>query len=298
MDLIRAMRSFVAVNDTGGFAAAARSLGFSKALISKQISALEQHLHTRLLNRTTRRHSLTESGSAYLDHCLGIIEQIDTVEAELGELASQPRGLLRINAPLSYGNLHIAPLIAGFLTAYPEVRVEMNLSNAFIDIVEEGFDLTICIGGEPPSSLIARKLAETRFGIFAAPAYIKKYGEPKTVEDLKHHRCLVYGGHGPTPVPFTIAGRSIVPDWIMRSNNGEMLRQVVIDGGGLIHMPYFFVIKDIDAGRLVEIETGGEHRTADILALYPHRRYLPLKVRVFLDYMAEHLTGQGDRPQP
>jgi DNA-binding transcriptional LysR family regulator len=290
VDLLKAMACFVAIAEAGSFAGAARKLGQSKAKISKQLSALEAHLGSRLIQRTTRRLSLTESGRLYLEHSRSLLEQVGAMEERIARSTGEPSGTLRVSAPLSYGRLFIAPLVAEFAAAHPALRLDLDLSDRFVDAVEEGFDLVIRIGGALPGSLIARKLGETRSGIFASPAYVAKHGWPKGPADLSHHRCLAYG-QGAAQRAWDYAGEKFLPDWQVKSTNGDLLRQVALDGGGLVSLPDFFVCDDLREGRLLALEEGWERDSLAVNALYPHRQYLPQKVRLFLDYLVAELPG-------
>lgn len=282
------MECFVAIAEAGSFAAAARRLGQSKAKVSKQVSALEAHLGSRLIQRTTRRLSLTESGRLYLEHSRSLLEQVNAMEERIAQSTGEPSGTLRVSAPLSYGRLFIAPLIADFAAAHPTLRLDLELSDRFVDAVEEGFDLVIRIGGELPESLIVRKLGETRSGIFASPDYVARHGWPKVPADLKHHRCLAYG-QGAAQRAWDFAGTKLLTDWQIKSTNGDLLRQVALDGGGLVSLPDFFVCEDLKEARLIALEEGWERDSLSVSALYAHRQYLPQKVRLFLDYLVAKL---------
>lgn len=288
MNLLQAMECFVAIAEAGSFAAAARRLGQSKAKVSKQVSALEAHLGSRLIQRTTRRLSLTESGRLYLEHSRSLLEQVNAMEERIAQSTGEPSGTLRVSAPLSYGRLFIAPLIADFAAAHPTLRLDLELSDRFVDAVEEGFDLVIRIGGELPGSLIVRKLGETRSGIFASPDYVARHGWPKVPADLKHHRCLAYG-QGAAQRAWDFAGTKLLTDWQIKSTNGDLLRQVALDGGGLVSLPDFFVCEDLKEARLIALEEGWERDSLSVSALYAHRLYLPQKVRLFLDYLVAKL---------
>lgn len=288
MNLLQAMECFVAIAEAGSFAAAARRLGQSKAKVSKQVSALEAHLGSRLIQRTTRRLSLTESGRLYLEHSRSLLEQVNAMEERIAQSTGEPSGTLRVSAPLSYGRLFIAPLIADFAAAHPTLRLDLELSDRFVDAVEEGFDLVIRIGGELPESLIVRKLGETRSGIFASPDYVARHGWPKVPADLKHHRCLAYG-QGAAQRAWDFAGTKLLTDWQIKSTNGDLLRQVALDGGGLVSLPDFFVCEDLKEARLIALEEGWERDSLSVSALYAHRQYLPQKVRLFLDYLVAKL---------
>ncbi len=288
MDVLKAMRSFVSVVDQDGFAAAGRTLGLSKSMVSKQISMLEDHLGCRLLNRTTRHHSLTEAGHLYLKHCKSILDQNSSIEDVLSERSAEPRGTLRVNAPVSYGRSFIAPLMGEFLDRYPSVRTDLVLSDHFSDIIEEGFDLAIRIGGDTPPSFIARKIDETRHGLYASPNWLATNGHPKTKDDLSRHRCLVYSQGGQRRA-WRLGGETVSPDWSFACNNGDVLRRVALDHGGLVYLPEFFVKRDLEQGTLARIDDAYPGDAQSILAIFPHRQHLPLKVRVFVDFLIERL---------
>ena len=288
MDIIKAMRIFVAVDENNGFAAAARALRLSRSLVSKQISMLEDHLGTRLLNRTTRQHSLTEAGRLYLDHSRSIIEQISAVDNELKERSGSPSGTLRINAPLSYGQIRIAPLLVEFMDLHPDLKLDLVLNDSFVDIVEAGFDIAIRIGGHLPSAMIARKIDEAHLGLYASTEWLVKNGPLKPEMDFSAHRCLVYSFNG-QPRQWDINGTVVTPAWSLLCNNGEILRHAALDQGGLIFIPEFFVKQDVAQGRLARLDDPAQEQVLPIMAIYPHRQHLPLKVRTFLDFLVERL---------
>ncbi|MCH7909326.1 MAG: LysR family transcriptional regulator [Candidatus Hydrogenedentes bacterium] len=288
MNILKGMRSFVAVVDQEGFTAAGRTLGLSKSMVSKQISMLEDHLGCRLLNRTTRRHSLTEAGHLYLEHCKSILDQNSGMEDVLGERSAEPRGTLRVNAPVSYGRLFIAPLMGEFLDRYPSLRTDLVLSDQFSDIIEEGYDVAVRIGGDTPPSLMARKIDQTRHSLYASPNWLATNGHPKTKEDLSAHRCLVYSQGGQRR-QWRLGGETVSPDWSFACNNGDVLRRVALDHSGLVYLPEFFIKRDLEQGTLVRIDDPYPEDAQPILAVFPHRRHLPLKVRVFVDFLIERL---------
>ncbi len=288
MDLYRAMSVFVAVIDRGGFAAAGRAVGLSKPMVSKTISALEERLGVRLMHRTTRRLSLTDDGRHYLEHCRLVLDEVARVEGALGEKLAMPKGRLRVNAPVSFGQRYIAPLIGAFLLTYPELNVEMILTDRYVDLIEEGFDVAVRIGGDPASPLIACPLCQMRQGIYASPAYLEAWGKPKSLKELKSHQCLVYV-QGTRIRPWVLGGRSGIPQGHLVSNNGDILHVAAVDGAGLVSLPDFFVKDDIASGRLVLVEQEPEERSVPVRAVYPERKYLPLNVRVFVDYMSSAL---------
>lgn len=295
MDQLRAMETFVAVVDQSGFSAAARELGQSKAQVSRLIAALEDHLGVRLLQRSTRSSVLTEEGHKYLQHARDLLEENWRVETELGQRRLIPRGRLKINGPLSWGERHLAPLLPPFMERYLEIEVDITLTDRFVDLLEEGYDVAIRIGGSSSSSLIGRKLGEVKHGIFASPKYLKKNPKPETAYELRGHKCLIYTVSG-GPRPWIFRGETVSPDAAMVSNNGDVLRTAALGGVGLVMLPTFFVEKDLSKGRLVDLTADGPEFDKDlclpIMAVYPERRQLPQKVRVFVDYLIEALTSE------
>ncbi|HEX5666520.1 MAG TPA: LysR family transcriptional regulator, partial [Hyphomicrobium sp.] len=193
MDKLEAMNAFAKVVALGSYAEAARALGLTRSAVSKAVMELEHHLGARLLDRTTRRVGPTEAGLAYYERCLDVLSRIEETELQISRLQHEPKGLLRINAPMSFGALYLGRAIADFMVAYPDLRIELTLTDRFIDPIEEGVDVTIRIAALNDSSLIARKLAAARIVIAASPEYLKQHGAPATPADLLHHRCLVYG---------------------------------------------------------------------------------------------------------
>lgn len=290
MNLTRAMTTFVAVCDDSGFTAAGRSLNRSKALVSKQISGLEDHLGVRLLNRTTRKMSLTQAGQIYLEHCRSVLEQMMVMEERLGEQATTPNGILKVSAPNSYGQKFFGAFLAEFSDRFPGVQIDLDLNDRFVNLVEEGFDVAIRIGLVEDSGVISKKLSETRTSLFASPKYLEGKPIPKTEKDFHRHKCLAYSQGGEVR-PWRFSGKIFFPPWTFRANNGDILREMALAGKGLTFLPDFFVQEDLSAGALIEIGGEGAPFVTPITALYPSRDYLPLKVRVFLDFIAEKLSS-------
>ena len=288
MDLFHAMETFVAVCDRGGFSAAARATRRSKATVSKLVAQLEDDLGARLLHRTTRRSHPTDEGQRYLEHCRTVIEEVALMKSELAHRMVVPRGLLRVNAPLSWGQLYIAPLVAGFLERYAQVRLELSFTDRFVDLVEEGFDLAVRIGGDPRSRLIGRRLASIRNGLYASPAYLERRGRPERASDLARHACLVYGDRDRRRA-WWFDGRRITLEPHLVCNNGEALRDAAIDGAGIASLPDFIVAEALAGGRLVCLEEEPGRLDMPVMAVYPERRHLPLRVRAFIDVLADRL---------
>lgn len=289
MDILNCMKTFVAVVETESFTAAGTRLDISKALVSKYVGILEDHLGTRLLNRTTRRLSLTESGLAYYERCLQILADVDEAEQVAAQSAAIPRGTLKVAMPVSFGTVRIAPLLTEYMRRYPEVRLDIALADRRVDLIEDGYDLAIRVGNLPESGLIARKLATDRIVLCASPAYVKAHGRPHAPADLKQHACLNYSYSSSGDEWFFGTGKmraAVRVDGPMRANNGDMLRLAALDGAGLIWQPHFIVAADLQAGRLVELMTDRSSTELGIYAIYPSRKHLSAKVRTFVDYLA------------
>jgi len=297
MDRLRAMEVFVEVVRKNGFARAADSLETSPANVTRIISDLEAHLGTRLLNRSSRKMSLTESGDALYLRAKAIVEDMAEVEAIASSSSMKPRGLLRINAPLSFGVLHLAPLWPKFMAQYPEVELEIALIDRVVDIVEEGFDLAIRISRSGPSSHAARKLATSHNICCASPDYLERHGTPLMPADLKAHNCIGYR-YSATADEWSFSDENGQPHPVkvscsMHTNNGDTARAAALGGAGIIWQPTFLIGADLRAGRLVQLLPGYKLPDIDVLALYPSRRHLNAKVRVMIDFLA----GQfGDTP--
>jgi DNA-binding transcriptional LysR family regulator len=297
MDLFRAMETFIAVVDQNGFASAGRAMGQSKAQVSRIISGLEDHLGVRVLQRSTRQRSLTEEGQRYLAHAREFVEGNARLESELSARRLTPRGRLRINAPLSYGERFIGPLLPAFMARYPEVDLDVTLTDRFTDLVEEGYDVAVRIGGDPGSNLIARNLGVIRHGLFASPSYLKNAPILEEAGDFKDHVCLGYAVSGDVR-PWSFRGKKAVIKPKMVSNNGDLLRSSALDGVGLVMLPRFFVEQDLADGKLINLIEESPPGVPDIglalMAVYPERRHLSLKVRVFVDYLAQALSVRAD----
>jgi len=297
MGRLAAMQAFVRVAETRSFSEAARRLNLSKSVVSRQISALECDLGVRLFNRTTRALALTEIGSAYYERVSRILADIAETEQSVGHLQAAPRGRLRVNAPMSFGILHLAPALPDFLAAYPEVDVEMAMNDRTIDLLEEGFDLAIRIGRLSDSSLVARRLAPVRIVVCAAPAYLAAHGAPQTPADLKNHDCLLYTNEdSPRDWRFTTpegAPWAVEVKGRLAANNGDTLRVATLAGQGIARLPSFLVGQDLQAGTLVSLIPDYMQEDLAVHAVYPQARLLSPKVRAFIDFLAARF---GPRP--
>lgn len=289
MDRLTAMEIFARVAEAGSFSGAARQLALSKSAVSKHVMALEDRLGARLFNRTTRRVSVTEVGRAYYRWCQQIVAEVAEAELSVGRLQAEPRGTLKVNAPMSFGFLHLAPAIPDFLARYPEIEVDLTLTDRFVDLIEEGCDLAVRIGSPADSSLIARKLAPSRKVVCGAPGYFRRRGIPKTPQELAAHNCLNYSHLSPKE-EWTLRGpdRTYVIEvgGNFRVNNGDALQAAVREGLGIALLPTFIVGEDLKAGRLQSVLNEFEPSETAIYAVYPHNRHLSPKVRSFVDFLA------------
>lgn len=290
MNTFHGLHAFASVVENGSFTAAAQALGQTKSAVSKQIAGLEERLGARLLNRTTRRMSPTEVGLAFYERCRRIIAELEEAERAVTELHAEPRGTLRVNAPMSFGARHLASAIADFMILYPDINVMLDLNDRLVDVVEEGYDVAIRITNLPDSSLIARKLAPFRRAICASPAYWEKHGQPEKPEDLRRHQCLLYtyllsgdewnfiGEEGKISV--RVNGR-------FKANNGGALLSAARKGLGVLNTPTFIAHEDLRSGRLEPVLMDYSDVIASIYAIYPHNRQLTTKVRLFIDFLVD-----------
>lgn len=291
MDSLTSMKVFGSVVEAGSFASAARRLRLSRAVVTKHVAALEDRLKVRLLERTTRKLSVTEAGGRYYERCAQILVEIEDAEREAAHATAVPSGTLRITAPHTFASMHIAPHLAEFRRQFPDVELEITLSDRFVDLLEEGFDLAIRVADTlPESSLIARRLAACRFVVCGSPEYFKQHGEPQTPDDLAEHPCLGY----------TLSTRE--HNWVfvcpqnqryvvnvtgpLRSNSGELLRSAAVGGAGVMLLPTFYVGEDLERGRLKAVLTDYRVQEYGIYALYPSRKHLTAKVKSFVDFLS------------
>lgn len=294
MDLFYSMRMYVAVVDGGSFAAAADRLEISRAMVSKQIQKLEEHLGTRLMNRTTRRLSLTETGRAFYERSVQIMLDVEEAEQVAGHLTRTPQGVLRVTIPLSYGQHRLATIIGDYTQAYPQVQLDIALSDRKVDLIEDGFDLAVRIGDLPQSDLIARKLGGVRSIVCASPGYVARHGAPRTPAELSGHACLGYSltGSGADWRFDTPDGPLVVPiAGPIRADNGDILRLAALSGAGILFQPHFIVAGDLAAGRLVHVLPAWQSAKLGVYAVYPSRKHLSAKVRTFVDFLAAALAA-------
>lgn len=298
MDRFRLMETFVRVAEVGSFSGAARSMRISKAVVSKYIGQLEEQLAARLFNRTTRHVQLTEVGQAYLQRCQMILADLFEAEQAVKDLQAEPRGRLRINAPMSFGIHHLAPAIGEFMGIWPQIEIDLEMNDRYVDLLAEGFDMAIRGGSLVDSSIIARRLAPLRSVICATPEYYREHGEPLDPEELKNHSCITYSydrsGDNWHFKGKSGAGELIIPiKSRLRINNGDAIRRIVLQGQGIARLPTFLVGQDLQQGSLRTVLADYQLQPGGLYALYPHNRHLSAKVRVFIDFLSKKY---GPRP--
>jgi DNA-binding transcriptional LysR family regulator len=290
MDKLQEMRAFVEVVNAGSFVRAAEMLNLSKTAVSRLVGGLETRLGVRLLYRTTRKLSLTQEGEVFHERCKGLLESVGEAEAEITAHAGEALGKLRINVPVSFGTMHLAPLWPAFMTMHPKVALEVTLADRLVDLVDEGYDLAVRIARLPSSSLVSRKLTSTRMLLCASPEYLRKHGAPAHPSDIVHHAVMAYtllatgeqwtfdGPEGPVSV-------KVVPR--MRSNSGDTCCTAALQHQGIVLQPSFLVGTHLQSGALVEVLP--QYRSIDfgVYAVYPSRKHLTPKVRVLIDFLVD-----------
>lgn len=296
LDRFESMRVLLKVVELGSFSAAARALHMSPSMVTKHVFAQEERLGTRLLHRTTRRVTLTEIGRTYRDMAERLVADMEEAEALTAADQRNVRGLLRVNGPVSFGARHIAPLMAEFHRAYPELVVELGLNDRLVDLVDEGWDMAIRVGRLASSALNARKLAPCRMLLCGSPDYLAERGTPERVEDLRDHACLGYTlsrSVGVDTWSFGHEGEIVVPiSGPLRTSNGDALLAAAVAGQGLTYQPTFILADAVRSGLLIALEL--DHQPVDmgaVYALYSSGGRLPAKARVFIDYLAQCFAG-------
>lgn len=296
MEDLERMAIFARVVEDKTFSAAARRLGLSKSMVSKQVSKLERSVGARLLNRTTRALSLTEAGSAFYVHCARIVEEMEEAKLAVSRLHSEPRGLLRLSVPVAFGRLHIAPALAALLEAHPEMKIDMVTTDRFVDLAEEGYDVVVRIVDQPTPTLVARKLAPVNRKLVATPEYFHRYGVPRVPADLEQHNCLTYTYFNPQD-PWRLRGPdgdiSVRATGNLRVNDDDALAEAVRQGLGLALLPTFIIGSDLQTGRLQSAMSEYIPVERYIYAVYLENRHLSAKVRAFIDFLLERF---GPRP--
>ena len=294
MDKFQEMASFVAVVEAGSFVGAADAIGLSKAAVSRHVAELEQRLGARLLQRTTRRLSLTDDGQLFFARAKEMLAAVDEAESEISSRSGEPSGRLRINAPLTFGVLHLAPLWPRFARLYPKVSLDIDLSDRVVDLVEEGYDLAVRITNLPNSQLVSRQLATTRMIACASPPYLAQHGTPEHPSDLAQHEVISYSYFAardewtftaPDGAAITVRTHARI-----HANNGDTCRAAALEHQGIILQPDFLIADDLRRGALVELLPTWRAMTLGIHAVYPSRKHLPIKTRRLVDFLVEELA--------
>lgn len=290
------MRTFVRVVEAGSISKAADQIGLAKSGVSRRLADLEERLGVRLINRTTRRSSLTEAGEAYYHGAVRVLGDVAELDAAVSRSRATLEGTLRIAAPLSFGLCHLAPAIDEFLTQNPGLDLHVDFSDRQVDLVEQGMDLAIRIAELDDSSLQARRICPIRVLLCASPAYLEKHGRPSRPEDLEQHKVLAYSlGGGPRLRLRDADGAvTVVPaQSSMAANNGDFLRDMAIAGHGLVQTPSFISWQALASGDLVSLLDDFQPPPLSAWAVYPRNRYLPMRARAFIDFLAERF---GENP--
>lgn len=297
MDLVRALQAFVRVVDAGSFIRAAEQLDTSNAAVTRQVAALERHLNARLLNRTTRKLSLTSSGQAFVEKARQILDEIAEAESIAGEQRATVAGVLRLSAPLSFGVAHLSRLLPAFRSRHPKLRLDIDLSDRVVDLAAEGIDAALRIAREPNANLVVRRIAPVRLVLCASPIYVKRRGAPRHPQELAEHETFSYSylaegdswqfaRNGGNPVAVQIRPS-------VHATNGELLRELALAGGGIILQPTFIVGGELMRGSLVPLLPEWRSPELSLYAVYLSQRQLSAKVRVFIDYLVESI---GEEP--
>lgn len=288
------VRLFVSIATTHNISLAGQQMGLSPAVASAHISKLEQNLGVRLVHRTTRKVSLTEEGTAFLPHAEDVLASVDAALASVGAGEASPRGTLRVAAPASFGRMHLLPALTDFFKQYPELHVDLKLSDTIIDLVEGGFDIAVRNAPLKDSSLVARKLAPDNRVLCASPDYLKQFGEPQTPDDLKNHQCITLMGLENWQFQSVSGKQTIKARGNLRIDNGEAVRDACINGLGITVNSSWSAYQQLKTGQLTQIL--GDYPLVSntaIWAVYPSSRLLAPKVRAFIDYFVQHF---GDTP--
>lgn len=296
MNIFATIPIFTAVVEHASFSEASRQLGVTKSAVSKRITALEQHLGVKLIQRSTRKLSLTEAGEHYYSYIQRAKFLVNEAEDAITNLQGIPQGQLKVSLPMVFGELHIAPLLSEFLLRFPDIKLILSMDDNVVDLLQDGLDMVVRIGKLSDSNLIARKLSACRSVLCASPGYLKRQGEPKTLMELKQHNCLFYSYfragkewrfEGPNGTERIKANGNI------EINNSKILKQLMLDDVGICQMPLFLVEKELNNGTLVPLLKQYKLPQHGIYALFPQRTFIPAKLKVFLEFLQEKLTVKG-----
>ncbi|CAE6747088.1 HTH-type transcriptional regulator DmlR [Paraburkholderia aspalathi] len=285
------MRIFVATVDAHNFTAAAKRLALSKQFVSRRVMALEEALGVQLLIRNTRKLAVTELGQEFYERARRILGEVEDAEQAMSLRRAGPRGLLRVSAPMSFGMMHLSPLVASFLREHADVRFDMELSDRTVDVVGEGFDMAIRIGALPDSTLIAQKLVDVRMVLCCSPGYVRRRGAPVVPADLARHSCLLYGHGGVVSWDFVVDGvsKGVEVSGPLRANNGELVRDAAVAGLGIVRLPDFIVAEAVGSGLLVTVLEEFLPSATTVYAVYPQHRQSSVSIRVFVEFLRESL---------
>ncbi|MET0983000.1 MAG: LysR family transcriptional regulator [Telluria sp.] len=290
MDKFLEMKVFSSVVEAGSFTGASRTLDMSKAAVSRYVAELEERLGVRLLHRTTRKLSPTTEGEIFFARCRELLGNLDEVEAEITSRSGEASGLLKVNVPVTFGLMHLAPLWPAFLARHPKLGLDITLSDRVVDLVEDGFDLAVRIGQLPSSTLISRKLASTRMVVCASPGYLERRGEPAQPDELLRHDVVSYslfssGENWNFTGPDGEVSVKVAPR--VRTNSGDTCRAFALAHQGIILQPTFIVGADLAHGRLREVMPGYRSTELGVYAVYASRKFVSPKVRLLIDFLVE-----------
>ena len=298
MDKFDSIRAFTQVVVSGGFAAAAREMGLSRSSVNKLVISLENELGVQLLQRSTRVVTPTETGLAFHERCVEILASLEEAERSITQLHNEPRGRLRVNAPMSFGTMHLAPALTDFLVQYPALQVQLTLNDRFVDPIEEGFDITVRIAKPQESaSLIVHPLVSAPRVLCAAPSYLELHGVPTHPDELRRHSCLHYGQLA-VKNQWTLMGvdgnHTMLVKGVLCSNNGEVLREAAVRGLGITLLPRFIVEPELQQGSLQIVLPNYQPPELSIYVIYPVNRHLSIKIRLLVDFLQERFGQHPD----
>ncbi|MCX7166810.1 MAG: LysR family transcriptional regulator [Rhodocyclales bacterium] len=292
MDRLAAMQTFVRVAEAGSFTAVAEQMNVARSAVTRQIAALEAHLGVKLIARSTRRLSLTSAGASYIDQCRDILDRIDEAEGNLAGERQTLRGEIRASVPMTFGLLHLTPLILEFSQAHPDIRIDLDFNDRRVNLIEEGMDFALRITDRLlPETTVARRLTTCRSVVVASPGYLQLHGEPKHPDELAQRACLAYSLTSRSSWPFIIDGAR---HWVeisgpITANNGNALQDAALQGMGIAYEPTFIAAEAIRQGKLVPILKNFQIPVLDMFAVFPGNRFVPQRVRAFVDFLAERL---------
>ncbi|BCN26797.1 LysR family transcriptional regulator [Vibrio alfacsensis] len=294
MDQLSAMRAFVRVVQTGSFSATGREMKTSQTTISKKVAALEKKIGVKLLARSSRDHALTPAGARYYQTCVDILGELDEAETAARSETASPQGTVRISAPVAFGRILLAPIMAEFFQRYPDIKVDLRLSDRHTDLISDGIDVAIRARQLEDSTLVARHLFDNPMLALAAPSYLDRNGTPKKPDDLTQHNCLIYSGMQEINIwRFTKEDKehSVAVSGNFQSDNGDVLLEVALTGMGIVILPIWMVESHIKAGRLKQVMSDYLGQNLPFNAVYLQSRYTPLKVRSLIDYLKDKLPN-------